>query len=111
MTNNRTNDNYILNMDKQAFIDLQYCLMKHVQKRPDDFKLNLDLIPAFTRRGIWDHDKSEHLNIHSLHQIITVRDGMLLVEDGRIKQPLYRNMAALIPAGKPHLLKVAQPNQ
>lgn len=85
--------------------------MKHIQERSDDFGLNLAGIHAFSKRGIWDEDQSEHLNIHSFHQIITARDGMLLLEDGFEKQPLYRGMAALIPVGKPHIIKVLRQNQ
>ena len=36
------------------------------------------------------------------HQIIAVISGMILIEDGTEKRPLYRRMAALIPGGKPH---------
>lgn len=77
-----------------------------VQERFANFGLDLKSIPAFSISGTWDKDRSEHFNIHSSHQILTVRDGMLLLEDCNEKKPLYRNMAAFIPAGKPHLAKV-----
>lgn len=65
---------------------------------------------AFSRRGVWDKDRSEHLNIHPFHQIVTVSDGMLLMEDQHRHQPLYENMAAFIPVGIPHMLGVMREN-
>ena len=68
----------------------------------DDFGIDHRLITAFSRSGLWDHDPAVHLNIHSSHQIIAVISGMILIEDGKEKRPLYRRMAAFIPGGKPH---------
>lgn len=68
----------------------------------DDFGIDHRTISAFSRQGLWDDDPSEHLNVHSSHQIIAVEDGMILIADGREKRPVYRHMAALIPAGMMH---------
>lgn len=73
-----------------------------MERHTEDFGLNLAQVPAFSVRGVWDHDRSRHLNVHHTHQVLTVSDGMLLLEDDRQKQPLYRSMAAFIPAGTPH---------
>ena len=73
-----------------------------MERHTEDFGLNLAQVPAFSVRGVWDHDHSRHLNVHHTHQVLTVSDGMLLLEDDRQKQPLYRSMAAFIPAGTPH---------
>ena len=73
-----------------------------IEERFDDFGIDHQIVAAFSRTGLWDHDPDQHLNLHSSHQIIAVRAGMILVEDGREKQPLYQNMAAFVPAGKPH---------
>jgi AraC-like DNA-binding protein len=73
-----------------------------VRQHQDDFGIDHRLISAFTRTGLWDDDPMVHLNIHSSHQIITVISGMILIEDGMEKRPLYRRMAAFIPGGKPH---------
>jgi len=74
----------------------------HVEERLADFGLNLNQVKAFSIRGVWDHDSSVHLNIHSSHQVLTAQDGMVLLEDDHEKQPLYSHMAAFIPAGTPH---------
>jgi AraC-like DNA-binding protein len=73
-----------------------------VHQHRDDFGIDHRLISAFSRSGLWDHDPAVHLNIHSSHQIIAVISGMILIEDGKEKRPLYRRMAAFIPAGKAH---------
>ncbi len=70
----------------------------------DDFGIDHRLVTAFTRSGLWDDDPSDHLNIHSCHQIIVVNRGMVIVEEAVEKRPLYRGMAAFIPAGKAHLI-------
>lgn len=72
----------------------------------EDFGLDLAKVSAFSLRGVWDHDLSQHLNVHHTHQILTVSDGMLLLVDDRQKQPLYCSMAAFIPAGTPHRVLV-----
>ena len=73
-----------------------------IEERFEDFGIDLQIVSAFSRTGLWDHDPDEHLNLHSSHQIIAVRAGMILVEDGDEKIPLYQNMAAFVPAAKPH---------
>jgi AraC-like DNA-binding protein len=73
-----------------------------VEERSQDFGLDLVKVPAFSLRGVWDHDSSRHLNVHHSHQILTVSDGMLVLVDDCEQQPLYRSMAAFIPAGTPH---------
>jgi len=82
-----------------------------VQERFANFGLDISSVPVFSISGTWDKDRCEHLNIHPSHQILTVRDGMLLLEDHTETQPLYRNMAAFIPAEKPHLVRVMRQNQ
>jgi AraC-like DNA-binding protein len=79
-----------------------------IQQHRDDFGIDHRLISAFSRSGLWDHDPSAHLNIHSSHQIIAVISGMILIEDGKEKRPLYRRMAAFIPGGKPHRASTLQ---
>lgn len=59
-------------------------------------------IPAFSIEGIWDQNHSNHLNIHSFHQVIVVHTGVFMIEDDTFKQPLYRHNAAFIPANKAH---------
>ena len=76
--------------------------LSHMEERLADFGLNINQVRAFSVRGVWDHDSSAHLNIHSSHQVLTAQDGMILLEDNHEKQPLYRHMAAFIPAGTPH---------
>jgi AraC-like DNA-binding protein len=73
-----------------------------LRQHRDDFGIDHRLISAFSRSGLWDHDPTVHLNFHSSHQVIAVIRGMILIEDGREKRPLYRRMAAFIPGGKPH---------
>ncbi len=73
-----------------------------IQERSEDFGIDYQAVGAFSRSGLWDHDPSVHLNVHSAHQVIAVATGMILIENGREKEPLYQNMAAFIPAGKPH---------
>ena len=68
----------------------------------DDFGIDHRVISAFSRSGLWDSDPTEHLNVHSSHQIIVVIQGMILLDDGEERRPLYRRMAAFIPAGKAH---------
>lgn len=77
-----------------------------IEERKADFGLNINKVQAFSLKGVWDRDTAVHLNIHSSHQILTVQEGVVLLEDEREKQPLYRNMAALIPAGTPHRASV-----
>lgn len=73
-----------------------------IEERFEDFGIDHQIVSAFSRTGLWDHDPDQHLNLHSSHQIIAVRTGMILVEDGDEKIPLYQNMAAFVPAAKPH---------
>jgi AraC-like DNA-binding protein len=75
-------------------------------QRIADFGLNVQQIPAFSLKGVWDRDSRFHLNTHPAHQVLTVNDGVVLIEDGREKQPLYRNMAAFIPAFTPHRVAI-----
>lgn len=77
-------------------------LEQGIEERSQDFGLDPLKVPAFSLPGVWDHDSSKHLNVHHSHQILTVSDGMLVLEDDHEHQPLYRSMAALIPAGTPH---------
>jgi AraC-like DNA-binding protein len=79
-------------------------------QRVADFGLNVQEIPAFSLKGVWDHDSSFHLNTHPAHQVLTVSDGVVLIEDGREKQPLYQHMAAFIPAFTPHRVTVFHDN-
>lgn len=102
----RTKDNILRNVD--IYRRWTYALgmltreRKPLQDRVDDFGMNYQEIGAFSRSGLWDHDPQEHLNVHSTHQVIAVTSGMILIENGAEKQPLYQNMAAFIPAGRPH---------
>ena len=73
-----------------------------IEEHVEDFGIDHCVVSAFSRSGLWDRDPSEHLNIHSSHQIIVVIQGMILIEDDEEKRPLYRRMAAFIPAGKAH---------
>jgi len=73
-----------------------------LSRRLDDFGIDYSRVCAVSRTGLWDNDPEEHLNVHSAHQVIAVEKGMLLIEDGYEKRPLYQDMAALIPAQLPH---------
>ena len=77
-----------------------------IDQRIADFGLNVQEISVFSLKGVWDHDSRFHLNIHPAHQVLTVSDGVVLIEDGREKQPLYQNMAAFIPAFTPHRVTI-----
>ena len=79
-------------------------------QRVADFGLNVEEIPAFSLKGVWDHDSRFHLNTHPAHQVLTVSDGVVLIEDGREKQPLYQHMAAFIPAFTPHRVAIFHRN-
>jgi len=66
--------------------------------------LGIDIlnVPAFSIKGIWDHNHSNHLNIHSFHQVLVVQNGVFMIEDDSFKQPLYKHNAVFIPAKKAH---------
>jgi len=71
--------------------------------------LGIDMlnVPAFSIKGTWDHNHSNHLNIHSFHQVLFVQNGIFMIEDDTFKQPLYKHNAAFIPANKAHKIYVA----
>ena len=106
MTRYRKKDKIVRKMDVCRDADYTGRVLKEhggqIEERFADFGIDHQIVSAFSRAGLWDHDPDEHLNLHSCHQIIAVRTGMILIEDGREKQPLYQNMAAFVPAGKPH---------
>lgn len=106
MARYRKKDKIIRDMDIVRNVDYTaHVLNEHgqpIEERLSDFGIDHQIISAFSWTGLWDHDPNEHLNVHSSHQIIAVRTGMILVEDGNEKFPLYQNMAAFVPVGKPH---------
>jgi AraC-like DNA-binding protein/mannose-6-phosphate isomerase-like protein (cupin superfamily) len=73
-----------------------------IEEHLDDFGIDHRVVSAFSRSGLWDSDPNEHLNVHSSHQIIVVIQGMIMLTDEMERRPLYRRMAAFIPAGKAH---------
>ena len=83
---------------------------EHGNERIANFGLDLEKVKAFSLKGVWDHDSRSHLNVHPAHQVLTVRDGVLLLEDGKEKQPLYKHTAAFIPAFKPHRVRIFRDN-
>lgn len=107
MTLIRMDDNFIRDMDRRREPAYDQAGMvrlppRSIEEHVDDFGIDHRVVSAFSRSGLWDFDPTEHLNIHSSHQIIVVIHGMILVADEEERRPLYRRMAAFIPAGKAH---------
>jgi len=49
---------------------------------------------------------SEALHAHPFHQVLQIRNGVALLQDGGGKRPQYGSMAAFIPAYVPHRTEV-----
>lgn len=59
-------------------------------------------VPAFSLRGELEDYSTEELHYHEVHQLLTIFNGVSLLVDPEGTRPLYRNMAAFIPAGHAH---------
>ncbi|MBI9102728.1 MAG: helix-turn-helix domain-containing protein [Spirochaetales bacterium] len=74
----------------------------------ENFGLNPDTTKAFTLHGIWNQDDPEILDFHGFHQVLMTIDGTILLYDEHFQYPLFKHVAALIPAHLPHRVKKAQ---
>jgi AraC-like DNA-binding protein len=59
-------------------------------------------LPAFTLTGTMRECSSTRLHAHTHHQILTIRNGVTLLEDENGTHPQYGHMCAFLPAGVPH---------
>lgn len=65
-------------------------------------QINSQKVSAFTLEGKLDAFSTESLHRHSCHQLLRIRSGISLLVEENIKQPLFSNMTAFIPAGLAH---------
>lgn len=82
------NDILISNMDKMSQLI--------------EIPLISDTTSAFTLEGTFDDYSTEDLHHHSCHQILKISTGITLLVEEHLKQPLFSNMTAFIPAGLSH---------
>lgn len=57
---------------------------------------------ALTLGGRLETYSTRQMHTHAHHQVLTIRNGVSLLEDPHMKQPLFGSMAAIIPADLPH---------
>lgn len=57
---------------------------------------------AYPLHGTMSEYSSRKLHTHKYHQILTIRNGVTLLEDAEGRRPLYGMMCAFLPAGIPH---------
>lgn len=71
----------------------------------ENFGLNPEKTKAFTLHGIWNKDKPEILDFHGFHQVLMTVAGSVILYDENFQYPLYKHVAAFIPAQSPHRVK------
>lgn len=76
----------------------------------ENFGLNPDETRAFTLSGIWNRDSPDILDFHGFHQVLMTVDGTILLYDANYQYPLYKHVAAFIPAELPHRVKAIRNN-
>lgn len=62
--------------------------------------------PVLTLSGRLENYSTRRMHTHTSHQLLTIQNGVSLLVDPSRKQPLFGTMAAIIPAGLPHLSTV-----
>lgn len=67
-----------------------------------DFDLKTEEFFAVCLNGTLEDYSSEALHVHPFHQVLVIRNGVALLEDGLNVQPQFGHLAAFIPAGAPH---------
>ena len=55
-----------------------------------------------TLSGRMDTHSTKLMHTHAYHQLLTIQDGVSILEDCTGRQPLFGSMTALIPAALPH---------
>ena len=58
--------------------------------------------PAVTMKGVFDDFSSEELHAHGCHQLLVIRNGVSVLIDDALKQPLFGELCAFLPAGCRH---------
>ena len=58
--------------------------------------------PAAAERGVFDDYSSAALHSHACHQLLVIRDGISILIDKRLKQPLFSDLCAFLPADCEH---------
>ncbi len=76
----------------------------------ENFGLNPEKTKAFTFHGIWNKDNPEILDFHGFHQVLITVEGTILLYDENFQYPLYKHVAAFIPARSPHRVKKVRNN-
>lgn len=71
-----------------------------------DFDLDIEKRRAFILSGRMDGYSTARQHVHPFHQIMFVKNGISVLEDDNRKMPLWGEMGALIPAGRPHRSQV-----
>lgn len=76
----------------------------------ENFGLNPAKTKAFTFQGIWNKTSPEILDFHGFHQVLMTVDDTILLYDEEYQYPLYKHVAAFIPARSPHRVKGVRDN-
>jgi hypothetical protein len=71
-----------------------------------DFGIKTKELYGIGLNGSLEDFSSDELHVHPFHQVLQIKRGVALLEDGKVTKPQYGFLAAFIPAWSPHRTKV-----
>lgn len=105
MSFNRIYDNFFLYSD---IVQISEAMKKNSNKVVIRYSIPFKRgEPAVTLTGELEDYSSGELHAHNCHQFLIIKNGVSLLIDEKMKQPLYGTMCAFLPAGFPHRTVVA----